>query len=156
MAKNRAFTEYHASQIEMLKLLEIEFILDKPSFSVSNTIVSTILGDKTVFRYIKEELEGIRNLISNEKFPKDIKELSTALGMIFNSLGRISICRMYASDYAIYKKELENMEFIKSYFGGNFTKIINDMVGFLDKETQIKIGNLNYLVLEEQIKKSGL
>lgn len=48
---NRGFTEYHASQIELLKLLGARDVTDNVSFSLTQSI-ETIIGNTTVLEYI--------------------------------------------------------------------------------------------------------
>ncbi|MGE7926406.1 hypothetical protein [Lysinibacillus xylanilyticus] len=103
-AANRGFTEYHASQIELLKLLDARTVNDEIQFSLTQSI-ETILGDITVFEYILSLRNSAREGIREESFPDSKENLLTALGMIFNHLGRISICRLYANDYDLFKDE---------------------------------------------------
>ncbi|MGE7912187.1 hypothetical protein [Lysinibacillus xylanilyticus] len=98
---NRGFTEYHAGQIEFLKLLEANSIEEKISFSLTK-FITTVIGDTTVLEYVLSGRHGTRQLVSEIDFPYNLNSFSSGIGMIFNHLGRVSICRLYASDYEIF------------------------------------------------------
>ncbi|MFS0824336.1 hypothetical protein [Bacillus sp. 1P02SD] len=151
-AANRGFTEYHAAQVELLKLLGAESIEDIISFSLKQPI-EIIAGRKTVFEYITNSHVAVTELISRSNFPDSIESLSTGLGMIFNHLGRISICKMYANDYDQYMDEIENMTVEESYIGDKFSEIKSIMNGFLGKTDILSIGQIYLPTIIELTKK---
>lgn len=151
-ASNRGFTEYHAAQVELLKLLGAELIEDIISFSLSQPI-ETIAGRKTVYEYITNSHKAVTKLISSSNFPNSIESLSTGLGMIFNHLGRISICQMYANDYEQYMDEVENLSLEDSYIGVNFLEMKLKMKGFLRRADILNIGKIYLPTIIELTKK---
>ena len=95
---NKGFTEYHASQIDLFKRLGANNVNDTISFSMNTTI--EYLGKRiTVGEFLYAACSTACEIINRNDFPKDVETLSTALGTIFNYLGRRSICVMYATDY---------------------------------------------------------
>lgn len=151
-ASNRGFTEYHAAQVELLKLLGAESIEEIMSFSLTQPI-EIISGHKTVLEYITNSYVAITHLISNSNFPDSIQSLSSGLGMIFNHLGRISICEMYANDYDQYKSEIGNMNLEESHIGDKFSDIKSIMKGFLRKTDILNIGEIYLSIIIELTKK---
>jgi len=149
---NRGFTEYHASQIELLKLVGARDVTDNVSFSLTQSI-KTIFGNTTVLEYILRLRDTVKEGISEENFPNSIASLSNTLGMIFNHLGRISICRLYANDYDLFKEELEELDFAISFLGNDFSKIISIAEGFLNNKEIADFGILYYPMTYELIKK---
>lgn len=149
---NRGFTEYHASQIELLKLLGARNITDNVSFSLTQPI-ETIIGNTTVLEYILRLRDSAKEGISEKNFPVSLATLSNALGMIFNHLGRISICRLYANDYDLFKERLEELDFAISFLGKDFFKIISIAKGFLNNKEIADFGMLFYPIAYELIKK---
>lgn len=154
-ASNRGFTEYHAAQVELLKLLGAESIDEKISFSLTQSI-ETISGHITVLEYITKAHAGIIGLISKTDFPESIQSLSAGLGMIFNHLGRMAICEMYANDYEKYKSKIGNMTIEESYIGDEFSEIKPLMKGFLNKDDILNIGKIYLSIIMKLAKNSGL
>jgi hypothetical protein len=150
-ASNRGFTEYHAAQIEMLKLLGAESKEDKIPFSLTQTI-EIISGRETVIEYISNSHVAVTELFSRPNFPDSIQSLSTGLGMIFNHLGRISICQMYANDYDQYMDEIENKTVEESYIGDKFS-IRSLMKGFLGEKDILNIGKIYLSIIFELTEK---
>ena len=70
------FTEYHASQIELLAMLGVQSINDEPSFSM-DTIIHTFAGDKSVKQYISEKQQHAIELFSRADFPSSIETLKS-------------------------------------------------------------------------------
>ena len=59
----------------------------------------------------------------------------TTIGMIFNHLGRVSICKMYASDFEQYADELEDYSVEESLFGSDAWKLISALMkGFMNDQ----------------------
>ncbi|WP_405026854.1 hypothetical protein [Lysinibacillus boronitolerans] len=149
---NRGFTEYHASQIELLKLLGSKNKSDNLSFSLTQT-VETAIGITTVLEYISKLRDTVKWEIKEEGFPDNLATLSTALGMIFNHLGRISICQLYANDYDLFKEELEDLDFAVNFLGKDFSKIVSLAKGFLNNQGIANFGILFYPIAYELVKK---
>ena len=124
------YTEYHASQIELMQLLGTETATDEISFEM-NTIISTFSGDKSVAQYIREKQEHAIQLFSRADFPADINTLKSAFGVLYNYWGLRSICEMYASDYV---EEVQNDAFLQFIPTINFCLMNIMMHGWLDKQ----------------------
>lgn len=122
------YTEYHASQIELLQLLGAESSSDNIRFSMNNTI-ETFSGYKSVQQYINEKQQHAIELFSRKDFPSDINTLKSAVGILFNYFGLRSICEMYAIDY---NENINNQAYLKFIPTQQFTIINNLMHGWLD------------------------
>ena len=117
------FTEYHASQIELLALLGMNSINDKPSFSM-DTIVHTFSGDKSVRQYISEKQQHAIELFSRSDFPSSIETLKSSFGVLYNYWGLRSICEMYATDYT---ENVQNQSFL-NYFPTDVFVLLNRLM----------------------------
>lgn len=117
------FTEYHASQIELLALLGLKSIKDKPSFSM-NRIIYTISGEKSVKQYISEKQQHAIELFSRADFPSSIETLKSSFGVLYNYWGLRSICEMYATDYT---ENIENQSFL-NYIPTNVFVLLNRLM----------------------------
>ena len=129
-AKLSGFTEYHASQVELMKLLGAKTVNEKISFSMS-TIIDTIEGNKTVSQYVEEKRLHAVALFSRKDFPADLATLKSAMGVLFNYFGLRSICKMYATDYT---EKIDNVAFLKHISVFQFAPVNRHMYGWLDKE----------------------
>lgn len=95
---NKGYTEYHAAQIDFMKVLGANNIVESFSFDMEQK-VETFGGIKTAEEFVKMPLNLAIELISRDDFPANIETLATAIGAIFNYYGRRSICKMYAKEY---------------------------------------------------------
>ncbi len=93
------FTEYHASQIELIDLLNIDTINTPFSFSMTQQI-NTISGQKSVYHYLHSKLQHASDLFIRTDFPADLNTLKTAIGVLYNYFGLRSICEMYSVDFS--------------------------------------------------------
>lgn len=134
------FTEYHASQVELLQLLGVDRVNEKISFSM-NTIITTIAGEKSVYQYVKEKQQHAIELFSRTDFPADLNTLKSAFGVLYNYYGLRSICEMYAVDYT---EEIANEAFLKSIPTQQFVVMNRLMHGYLSNE-QIELCMKVYL-----------
>ena len=134
------FTEYHASQVELLQLLGADRMNEKISFSM-NTIIITIAGEKSVYQYVKEKQQHAIELFSRTDFPADLNTLKSAFGVLYNYYGLRSICEMYAVDYI---EEIDNEAFLKFIPTQQFVVINKLMHGYFSKE-QIELCMKVYL-----------
>lgn len=117
------FTEYHASQIELLAMLGVRSINDEPSFSM-DTIIQTFSGDKSVKQYISEKQQHAIELFSRADFPSNIETLKSSFGVLHNYWGLRSICEMYATDYT---ENIENQSFL-NYIPTNVFVLLNRLM----------------------------
>lgn len=134
------FTEYHASQIELMQLLGAISVNEALSFSMNDTIV-TISGEKRVAQYVEEKRQHAIELFSREDFPADLNTLKSAFGVLFNYFGLRSICEMYSSDYI---EKTDNAAFLRYIPTTNFVAITSLMHGWLDNR-KIDMGINVYL-----------
>lgn len=95
---NKGFTEYHAAQIDLSKVLGANNISQPFSFKI-NQPLQLIEGEKTVADFVNAPKKLAEELIMRPDFPSSIETLVTTLGSFFNYMGRRSICMMYCKDY---------------------------------------------------------
>lgn len=126
-ATSSGFTEYHASQIELLKMLGANSANEHISFSTKK-MVKTIGENKTVQQYISMKRNHAADLFAREDFPKNIEQLKTAMGVLFNYWGLRSICYMYCKDYM---EETDNGVFLRYIPADVFQAMNRLMVGWL-------------------------
>lgn len=124
------FTEYHASQVELVELLGANTIEDAPLFSM-NTNINVLAGEKSVHQYVEEKYRHAIELFSRTDFPADLETLKSAIGVLYNYFGLRSICEEYSIDY---KENENNMAFLK-YIPTQLFSILNSLMhGWLDEE----------------------
>ena len=108
---NHGFTEYHASQIELMQMLGAKNVRQQITFSMND----------------------------RKDFPADIETMKVTMGLIFNYYGRRSICKMFAHDYQdnednsiiaklIYPQTVELLDkFMVSWFDDSKVTFINSL-----------------------------
>ncbi len=128
-ALSSGYTEYHASQIELLLMLGAKSIKEQVTFSASKSI-TTITGKKTVQQYVDMKRLQAIDLFQRNDFPKNIEQLKTAIGVLFNYWGLRSICYMYCKDF---EEETDNSAFIQHIPVEVFNTINRLMVGWLSE-----------------------
>lgn len=125
---NKGYTEYHAAQIDFMKLLGAKNIVEPFSFDMKQK-VETFGGTKTAEELVKMPLNLANGLISRGDFPANIETLATAIGAMFNYYGRRSICKMYAKDY----DDCLDTSVIAEFLGEGTIKALNGfMLGWFD------------------------
>lgn len=135
---NRGYTEYHAAQIDFMKLLGAKSIKDSFSFSMSKSF-ETYSGTKTAAEFLKETHDHAIELINRQDFPANIETLATTFGIIFNYYGRRSICRMYAIDNL---ENVDNSSIEKLIRKDTVKALDNFMLGWFDKDHVLAIDKL--------------
>lgn len=135
---NHGFTEYHASQIEMMKLLGADTVSQEITFSMVDAI-DTVSGRKIIQEYVTAPHALATELISREDFPVDFETLKCTLGVIFNYYGRRSICKMYANDY---REEVDNSAIEKLITPTVVTFLNGYMTGWLNQASIDVLGDL--------------
>lgn len=124
------FTEYHASQVELVQLLGANTIEEVPLFSMK-TNINVLAGEKSVYQYVDEKYRHAIELFSRTDFPADLDTLKSAIGVLYNYFGLRSICEEYSIDY----KENINNEAFLNYIPSQFFGILNSLMhGWLDEE----------------------
>lgn len=99
------YTEYHASQVELMVLLGAKSISDIVSGMSMGSIISTFPNDKTVEEYLLSKHQFVIEMMSRSDFPMNIESLKTTLGALYNYWGLRSVCKMQISDY---KENVDN------------------------------------------------
>lgn len=149
---NEGFTEYHASQIEFMKLLGVSNIKDVVSFSMSQTF-ETIEGEKTALQLLRGIHETVVYSIEQADFPANFKIMTATLAGIFNYYGFRSICKMYAKDF---KDEIDNSA-IEKFIGKKTVKALDVfMLGWLEPERVAKVDTLFGNLVIYLVQKYGL
>lgn len=123
------FTEYHASQVELAKMLRADTINKVPSFSM-DTEIETFAGVKSVSQYVGMKQQHAIDLFSRIDFPKDIETLESAVGVLHNYFGLRSICEMYSTDYV---ENINNRVFLKFISTQEFAVLNRLMHGWFDE-----------------------
>lgn len=126
---NKGYTEYHAAQIDFLKILGANNISEPISFDMCQ-VVDTFGGIKTAKEFVEMPLKLATELIRRLDFPANIETLAITMGTIFNYYGRRSICKMYATNYY----EDADISAIESFIGDETVKALDAyMLGWFDK-----------------------
>lgn len=149
---NKGFTEYHASQIDLLKRLGAKKVNEPISFSINTTIEH--LGKRiTVGEFLDGSCSTACEIINRKDFPKDVETLSTALGIIFNYLGRRSICKMYSTDY----KDVIDDSRLSSLIGNaHFSLLKGLMSGWLDDKAVAAVDDLFFRIASDLLQQYQL
>ncbi|MBR6557824.1 MAG: hypothetical protein IKT70_02305 [Clostridia bacterium] len=124
------FSEYHASQVGLVKLLGANTIDDVPNFTM-NTLIKPFSISKTVLEYIEEKQQLAIDLFSKTDFPNDFETLKMAVGVLYNYWGIRSICEMYANDFT---EKIKNDIFLNHISSMWFCKANNLMHGWFDSK----------------------
>ena len=123
------YTEYHASQVELMQLLGAKSIGEIPSFSI-NSFVHTLSGEKSISQYVHEKQMHAIELFSRSDFPANIDTLKSAVGVLHNYWGLRSICEMYAADFV---ETVDNNAFLQFIPTMHFSVLNRLMHGWMDK-----------------------
>ena len=149
---NHGFTEYHASQIEFLKLLSVSSTSKGTSFSINETI-DTVSGKKSIKEFVEAPHAHATELINRADFPANIETLKVTLGIIFNYYGRRSICKMYAVDY---EDSADNSTIAKLITTPMVTFLNTYMTGWFDKARIDVLGNIYKTMILSLVKQYKL
>lgn len=134
------FSEYHASQVELLQLLGVKNIKEIPEFSM-NTKIKPLSGKRSVFQYVDDKYKHAIELFSRKDFPTNIETLESAIGVLYNYWGLRSICEKYSRDYV----ETINNEIFLNYISTLlFCSANNLMHGWFD-EDKIEVSMPQYM-----------
>ena len=137
---NKGYTEFHAAQIDFMRILGAKNIFTSFSFDM-NQKVETFSGTKTAREYLNEARIIATNLIQRTDFPANIETLAVTLGAIFNYYGRRSICKMYANSY----NDTADMSAISSLIKEQtVTALDNFMLEWLTPERVALVDKLYY------------
>ena len=123
------YTEYHASQVELMVLLGIDSIQSNFSFSL-NSIINTFPSEMSVKEYLYAKHQFVVDMMSRMDFPANLETLKSTLGVLYNYWGLRSICKMYAQNYI---EQVDNTAIIKLLPLQLFTVMNVLMDGWFDK-----------------------
>lgn len=113
----KGYTEFHAAQVELIKMLGNECVDSVKNFSMHEEIM-TSFGKQSVKDYLDSRINSAVEICSRDDFPYDIATLSTAYGIVYNCWGIEAICRKYATDY---HETISNIsDCVKKAFDGGF------------------------------------
>lgn len=135
---NIGYTGFHAAQVELMKILNADSIHSTPSFSMDQ-IVDTYYGQMPVNSYIQRAYLTASKRIQEKDFSENLEDLLTVIELIFNYLGRCSICKMFAFDY----QDVEDDPAISAFIGGDYRweYLKSLMACWLDDTAILKIDN---------------
>lgn len=150
--KMRGYLEYHASQIETIKILGNKNINDNSPFSM-NRKLQTVSSVKFMHDFVNEPANTANSLLARKDFPKDIDTLVTTIGLIFNYYGRRSICLMYAEDF---QESIGKDKFSELIGAEQFAALDVFLKGWLN-EMQIEVlGQFYFQMIATKMKEYGL
>lgn len=149
---NHGYTEYHASQVELLQMLGVKHQNEDIRFS-ENDMLNTVGGMKTVKEFTEFPHNIANDLINRNDFPADIETLKTTLGLIFNYYGRRSICKMHA-DY--YTDDADNSVIARLIYPQTVDFLNGFMTGWFDYSKVDIINQLYFKMIISLIQKYHL
>lgn len=148
----RGFLEYHASQVETIKILNNNKMNKCIPFSMSQN-VDTVASTKSVQEFVDEPANIANSLLGRSDFPKDIETFATTIGLIFNYYGRRSICLMYAEDF---KEDIEKDKFASFIGKEQFVALDAFLRGYLNSNQIEALGQFYFKMLEVKMKEYRL
>lgn len=149
---NKGYTEYHASQVALMKMLGAKTIDSTLSFTMEQP-VETYSGCISVAELLNTPLNTISEIIKRNDFPADIDTLSTVIGLAFNYYGYRSICQMFAQNYA----GSENTSALKQLMGDSTVNLLDKlMYGWFDDAKVAIIDDICKNVIFSMLKKHNL
>lgn len=148
----RGFLEYHASQVEIIKILNNNRINNCLPFSMNQT-VETVASSKSIQEFVDEPANTANSLIGRGDFPKDVETFVTTIGLIFNYYGRRSICLMYAKDF---KEDIEKDKFARVIGKEQFVALDAFLQGRLNPKQIEVLGQFYFRMVVAKMKEYGL
>ena len=148
----KGFSEYHAGQIDFLKVLGVKKVDSSINFSMKQ-MFEPMGNPKTAEEFVIAAHDTASNLIARSDFPADVETLTIMFGLIFNYWGRRSICKMYAIDYA----DNVNNEAIEKYLGKKPFKALDEFMNGWLTDDQIKlIGEFYFKIISSKMNEHSL
>ena len=152
----RGYLEYHAAQIEMMKLVGASKITDSVEFSMHDTITG-IEGTKSVLKYVEHGIEVVTSAMAKPGFKTDIAQVFHAVGALYNHLGRLSICQMASPDFDQFAKDLmAKCPGVELFGQDTWSLIINVFSGTMTKPAIQTSGQLYLSTLFQLFKSYGI
>ena len=135
---NKGYTEFHAAQVDFMRMLGARNIYEPFSFDMDQRI-ETFGRTKTAKDFVEMPLNLTTELITRSDFPANIETLATTMATIFNYYGRRSICKMYAYNYA----DDSDTNTIAYFLGADTIKALDAyMLGWFNKNKVCLIDEL--------------
>lgn len=142
----KGFTEYHAAQIDMMKAIRCTSI-NHPKHFVMEETITVFPSEERIIDYVCSARDTANTLLSRNDFPKDLEALVTVLGLVFNYLGRLSICKLYSKNYLQHMDELEKLDDIRAFLSPQvFDLMLKLLNGWLSESTITVLGK-GYMVI---------
>ncbi len=152
----RGYLEYHAAQIEMMKLVGASKITDSVEFSMHDTIAD-IEGAKSVLEYVEHGIEVVTSVMNKPGFKTDITQVFHAVGALCNHLGRLAICQIASPDFDQYAKDLmDRCPGVELFGQGAWSLIINVFSGIMPAPSIQTSGQLYLGTLFQLFKRYGI
>lgn len=123
------YTEYHASQVELMFLLGAQKISDNIWGKTMGSVIMTFPYEKTVEEYIVLKHQFVIDMMNKEGFPANVEALKVTLGVLYNYWGLRSICKLYLNDYQEY---VDNSAIIRIFPSQLFSVMNFFMDGWFD------------------------
>lgn len=134
------YTEYHASQVELLIMLGADKIQPHEFSFTLTTEIKLFETGETVENYLNSRHQLVLDMMNRKDFPRDFEALKTTIGVLYNYFGLRSICKMYAEDY--YEK-VDNTAIVKKISSELFEEINRSMVGWFN-QAQVEASFIPY------------
>ena len=152
----RGYLEYHAAQVEMIKLLGRRRFSIGESFSV-NDIVCTMERKMTVREYLECGLDVVDDRLHRVECEPSIASLFYAVGTLYGHLERISVCEAAATDYDLCSSIMEERCAASELFGATVWRRIRSVfTGIMDEGQVLAGGNLYWGALVDLLQKYGV
>lgn len=144
------YTEYHASQVELMVLLgENNIRPNKFTFSLD----SEIFHKKTVKDYLLQKHQLFVDMMNGKAVTMNAEKLITTLGVLYNYWGLRSVCKMYGQNYI---EQIDNTPIIKEFPERMFFVADTFMEGWFDKKKVEQSFGLYSNILMPMLKKNKI
>ena len=141
------YTEYHASQVELMVLLgENNIRPNKFTFSLD----FEIFHKKTVKDYLLQKHQLFVDMMNGKAVTMNAEKLITTLGVLYNYWGLCSVCKMYGQNYI---EQIDNTPIIKEFPERMFFVADTFMEGWFDKKKVEQSFGLYSNILMPMLKK---
>lgn len=124
------YTEYHASQVELMVLIGADNIHSVEFTFSLNSKIETFPFGKSIEEYLCSKHQFVVDMMSRPDFPVNIETLKTTLGALYNYFGLRSICKMYAKNYV---EQVDNTAIVNILPLELFSVMNGFMEGWFDK-----------------------
>lgn len=144
----RGYSEYHASQIEFLKVLGAGSADSQFNFSME-VLLNVGARQKTAKEFLLAPLAAAIELISRSDFPTNVEAISVSIGLIFNYFGRRSICKMLSTNYS----DDEDTSVVKNFIGEVLFNLLKSFLTcWLDESGVNLLGDVYFNLIGTKIK----